>query len=64
VDTGTARALNVQIRRIAGMLTGGLEHAYGFTCECGCGETVQLSAAGFDRDGAWLEGHCDAAKPQ
>ena len=49
VDGGGARALNVQIRRVAEMLPGGLEHEYGFTCECGCGETVRLSAEDLDR---------------
>jgi hypothetical protein len=50
--------LNVQIRRVAEMLPGGLEHEYGFSCECGCGEIVQLSAADLDRrSGAWLDGH-------
>jgi hypothetical protein len=50
--------LNVQIRRLAEMLPGGAEHEYGFTCECGCGEIVPISAAEFDSDGgAWLAGH-------
>ena len=50
----------MQIRRLAEMLPGGLEHVYGFSCECGCGETFQQSAAQFDHlGGAWLEGHRD-----
>jgi hypothetical protein len=50
--------LNVQIRRIAEMLPGGLEHEYGFTCECGCGEIVRLSGTDLDPErGAWLDGH-------
>jgi hypothetical protein len=58
VDSGGARALNVQIRRIAEMLPGGLEHEYGFTCECGCGEIVRLSGTDLDPErGAWLDGH-------
>ena len=57
MDTGIANALNNQIRRLAEMLPGGLEHEYGFSCECGCGETVRLSAAEFARAGAWLDGH-------
>ena len=58
MDTGIARALNMQIRRLADMLPGGLEHLYGFSCECGCGETLELSAAEFDHQGgAWLSGH-------
>ena len=65
VETGTARALNVQIRRIADMLPGGLEHVYGFSCECGCGQTFQLSAADFDHQGgAWLDGHNDDRGPE
>ena len=60
VDIGIARALNMQIRRLADMLPGGLEHVYGFSCECGCGETLQLPAAEFDHQGgAWLDGHKD-----
>jgi hypothetical protein len=60
VDIGIARALNMQIRRLADMLPGGLEHVYGFSCECGCGETFQRSAAEFDHQGgAWLDGHKD-----
>ena len=60
MDIGIARALNKQIRRLAEMLPGGLEHVYGFSCECGCGETLQLSAAEFDHHGgARLYGHED-----
>jgi hypothetical protein len=54
VDSGVARALNIQIRRVADMLPGGLEQEYGFSCECGCGE-VRLSGADFDECGAWLD---------
>lgn len=58
METGIARALNMQIRRLAELLPGGLEHVYGFTCECGCGETLRLSAAELDaQGGAWLHGH-------
>jgi hypothetical protein len=65
VDVGIVKALNMQIRRVAEMLIGGLVHEYGFSCECGCGELVQLSAAEFDREGgAWLDGHRDAEKPE
>jgi hypothetical protein len=65
VNTGTAKALNIQIRRLAEMLPGGLEHEYGFSCECGCGETVSLSPAEVDLNGgAWLKGHQEhAANP-
>ena len=59
----TARALNIQIRRLADMLPGGLGHVYGFSCECGCGETSRLSAAEFDyKGGAWLKGHGDSLR--
>lgn len=51
----------MQIRRLAEMLPGGREHVYGFSCECGCGETLQVSAADFDLEGgAWLDGHWDS----
>lgn len=50
----------MQIRRLADLLPGGLEHVYGFSCQCVCGETVQLSAADFDHQGgAWVDGHGD-----
>ena len=48
----------MQIRRVAALLPGALEHEFGFSCECGCGEIVLLSGAAFDRDGgAWFDGH-------
>jgi hypothetical protein len=58
--TASARALNMQIWRLAGMLPGGLEQEYGFACECGCREIVRSPASEWERDGgAWLEGHRD-----
>jgi hypothetical protein len=40
------------------MLPGGLEHEYGFACECGCDEIVPCSAAEFERDGGvWFGDH-------
>lgn len=58
LNQDAVRALNLQIRRLAELLPGGLEHAYGFSCECGCGEIVRLSATEFDHQGgAWLDGH-------
>ena len=54
---GLARRLNEQIVRVAGMLPGGAEQEYGFTCECGCGETVTLSLSRLVEDGAWVAGH-------
>jgi hypothetical protein len=63
VNPGTAKALNMQICRLAEMLPGGLEHEYGFSCECGCGETVSLFAADVDLSGgAWLKGHGEEAR--
>jgi hypothetical protein len=52
-----ARRLNEQIVRVAEMLPGRTEHEYGFSCECGCGETVPLSLAKFVESGAWVAGH-------
>ena len=50
----------MQIRVLADMLPGGVEYVYGFSCECGCEETLRLSAAEFDHQrGAWLDGHRD-----
>jgi hypothetical protein len=47
-----------KIRRLAEMLPGGSETEYGFSCECGCGEIVQLSAAEVEEQGGvWLDGH-------
>lgn len=60
-SSGAARTLNVQILRLAALLPGGAEHEYGFSCECGCGQTVQLPATEFaDKGGAWLDGHRDS----
>jgi hypothetical protein len=47
----------MQIARLADMLPGGHEHAYGFSCECGCGEIVSITADEYERGGAWVEGH-------
>jgi hypothetical protein len=54
---GLARRLNEQIVCVAEMLPGGTEHEYGFTCECGCDETITLSLSTFVEDGAWVAGH-------
>ena len=60
MESGRARSLNMQIRRLVDMLPGGLEHVYGFSCECGCDEICRLSAAEFDHQrGALLAGHRD-----
>jgi hypothetical protein len=47
----------MQIVRLAGLLPGGLEHAYGFSCECGCGEIVSITPDDYEAGGAWLAGH-------
>jgi hypothetical protein len=48
----------MQIRRLAEMLPGGSEYEYGFSCECGCGDVVRLSAAEVEHHGgAWLDHH-------
>ncbi len=59
MDPEQIKKFNRQIRQIAAMIPGGAEaHKYAFTCECGCDETVRLSASEYDRDGgAWAEGH-------
>jgi hypothetical protein len=56
-----ARALNQQIRRLADLLAGAAEHQYAFSCECGCGETVSLTASQYDREDCLAAGH---RKPQ
>jgi hypothetical protein len=60
LDPGRVRELNRQIRHLADRLPGAKDpnHVYGFSCECGCGKVVPLSAGEFDRiGGAWTEGH-------
>ena len=60
LDHSRVKALNEQIRHMAGLLPGAKDptHLYGFSCECGCGKIVALSAAEFDHEGgAWAGGH-------
>lgn len=60
LDPARVRALNQQIRHLADLLPGGQDpaHVYGFSCECGCGETVPMNSADFDREGgAWAVAH-------
>ena len=58
ISPEAAKALNEQIRQLAKLLPGGIDHRYGFSCECGCGETVPCAAADYDREGgAWADGH-------
>lgn len=52
--------LNQQIRRLAGMLRGGTETKLGFSCECGCGTVVAITAEHYDLHGAWADGHAPA----
>ena len=63
LDPARVKALNQQIRLMADLLPGAKDpnHVYGFSCECGCGKIVPLSASEFDRkDGAWADGHAPA----
>lgn len=60
-----AKAFNTQVRvtaiAIAGASADG--HEYGFLCECGCEETVQLNLADYElQGGAWLDGHRPARR--
>lgn len=58
MDPEIVRELNRQVRRLASQLGDDYDETYGFICECGCGETVTLTASEFDRgDGTWLDGH-------
>jgi hypothetical protein len=60
LDPERVRALNQQIRHLADLLPGAKDpdHMYGFSCECGCGKVVPMSAVAFDGEGgAWTEGH-------
>ena len=55
-----ATAFNRQLRTTAEALgtTATSEHLFGFVCECGCDETVELTLTAYDQqDGAWREGH-------
>jgi hypothetical protein len=63
VGTGNVGDWNEQVRRLADMLPASAETRFGFSCECGCGEVVALTAAHFDRNGAWAEGHEPATPP-
>jgi hypothetical protein len=59
-DTARTKAFNAQLRRTAVAIGGESAdgHAYGFLCECGCGETVMLVLADYDlQGGAWRPGH-------
>ena len=65
LDLERVKALNQQIRHMAGLLPGAKDpnHVYGFSCECGCGRIVAISAAEFDlQGGAWAEGHRPASE--
>lgn len=60
LEPARVHALNQQIRKMAALLPGAKDpnHKYGFSCECGCGTIVPLSATEFDREGgAWADGH-------
>jgi hypothetical protein len=52
MDPEQTKKFNRQIRHIATMVPAITpEDTYAFVCECGCEETVRLSAADFDREG-------------
>jgi hypothetical protein len=59
MDPEQTKKFNRQIRHIATMVPASpTDDTYAFVCECGCEETVRLSAADFDRKGgAWATGH-------
>jgi hypothetical protein len=48
---------NGQVRRLADGLPDSAETKFGFSCQCGCGTVVALTARNFDADGAWADGH-------
>jgi hypothetical protein len=65
LDPERVRELNKQIRLLADRLPGAKDpdYLYSFSCECGCGQIVPLSASAFDSDGgAWAEGHRPASE--
>jgi hypothetical protein len=45
------------------MLPEGTDSRFGFSCECGCGELVPLTAATFDANGGWVDGHKPKSPP-
>jgi hypothetical protein len=64
LDPAQVKALNAQIRHMAGLLPGkdDPDYKYGFSCECGCGKIVPLSLREFDREGAWADAHGPAQR--
>lgn len=65
LDPERVKALNQQIRVLADRLPGAKDpnHKYGFSCECGCGKIVPLSAPEFDQEGgAWADDHRPAQR--
>jgi hypothetical protein len=63
MDSPSVRTWNEQVRQLADTLASVPENTYGFSCECGCGETVGLTAYQYDQaGGAWAEGH-ETAQP-
>jgi hypothetical protein len=54
---------NEQVRRLAEMLPASAETRFGFSCECGCGNVVALTARDFDANGAWADGHKPSTPP-
>jgi hypothetical protein len=52
--------LNDQIVRVAKTLPADSHHRYGFSCERGCGEVIQLTLTEYKKHGAWIDGHRQA----
>jgi hypothetical protein len=63
VESEDIREWNERVRRLADMLTESADTRFGFICQCGCGEVVPLTAATFDADGGWVEGHKPGSPP-
>jgi hypothetical protein len=56
--TPSVKAWNEQVRQLAESFQGAPDTTYGFSCQCGCGEIVGLTAAQYDQaGGAWAEEH-------
>jgi hypothetical protein len=51
------RDWNERVRGLAEGLQDSAETKFGFSCECGCGKLVALTAREFDANGAWADGH-------
>jgi hypothetical protein len=63
VESEDIRDWNERVRRLADMLPESAGTRFGFICQCGCGEVVPLTAATFDADGGWVDGHRPDSPP-